>query len=54
MAGQHNRQEEKVTGQQAFLAGHCPLIGRYIEPCKREFEKEKFFLTHMLNSNENP
>ena len=22
-----------MTGQEAFLAGHCPLIGRYFEPC---------------------
>ena len=23
----------EVTGQGAFLAGHCPLTGRYFEPC---------------------
>ena len=33
MAGQNNRQGKKVTGQQAFLAGHCPLTSRYFEPC---------------------
>ena len=22
-----------MTGQEAFLAGHCPLTGRYFEPC---------------------
>jgi hypothetical protein len=22
-----------VNGQEAILAGHCPLTGRYIEPC---------------------
>jgi hypothetical protein len=23
---------KKVTGQEAFLAGHCPLTCRYFEP----------------------
>ena len=32
MACQNDRQGKKVTGQQAFLAGHCMLIGRYFEP----------------------
>ena len=32
-AGQNDRQSEKGTGQQAYLAGHCPLTGRYFEPC---------------------
>ena len=22
-----------MTGQEAYLAGHCPLTGRYFEPC---------------------
>ena len=32
VAGKNDRQGKKVTGQQAFLAGHCPLTGRYFEP----------------------
>ena len=34
VAGQNDRRGKKVTGQEAFLAGHCPLTGRYFEPCK--------------------
>ena len=33
VACQNDRHDKKVTGQQAFLAGHCPLTGRYFEPC---------------------
>jgi hypothetical protein len=24
---------KNVTGQEEFLVGHCPLTGRYFEPC---------------------
>ena len=33
VAGQNDRQSKKVTGQQEFLVGHCPLNGRYFELC---------------------
>ena len=33
MTGQHDRQDEKLTGQLANQSGHCPLTGRYFEPC---------------------
>ena len=26
--------EKNAIGQQAFLAGHCPLTGRYIAPLR--------------------
>jgi hypothetical protein len=28
---QSDRQGKKLTGQQTFLAGHCPLTVRYFE-----------------------
>ena len=32
VSGQHDRQDERLTGQSTNEAGHCPLIGRYFEP----------------------
>ena len=32
-AGQNDRWGKKVTSQESFLAGHCPVTGRYFEPC---------------------
>ena len=33
MASQHERQDERLTGQLPSQFGHCPLTGRYFEPC---------------------
>ena len=33
MTGQNDRQDESLTGQLHDQAGHCPLTGRYFEPC---------------------
>ena len=33
MTGQNDRQDESLTGQALDQAGHCPLTGRYFEPC---------------------
>ena len=33
MTGQNDRQDESLTGQVHDKAGHCPLTGRYFEPC---------------------
>ena len=33
MIGQNDRQDESLTGQVHDQAGHCPLTGRYFEPC---------------------
>ena len=33
MTGQNNWQDESLTGQVHNQAGHCPLTGRYFEPC---------------------
>ena len=33
MTGQNDRQDESLTGQAHDQAGHCPLTGRYFEPC---------------------
>ena len=36
MTGQNDRQDESLTGQVHDQAGHCPLTGRYFEPCDRK------------------
>ena len=33
MTSQHDRQDEKLTGQLPNKSGHCPLTGRYFAPC---------------------
>ena len=33
MTGQNDRPDESLTGQAHDQAGHCPLTGRYFEPC---------------------
>ena len=33
MTGQNDRQTEILSGQIVILAGHCPLTGRYLQPC---------------------
>ena len=35
MTGQNDRPDESLTGQVHDQAGHCPLTGRYFEPCSR-------------------
>ena len=32
LTGQHDRQDERLTGQIHNQSGHCPLTGRYFEP----------------------
>ena len=32
MTGQHDWQDESLTGQIHNQSGHCPLTGRYFEP----------------------
>ena len=33
MTGQHVRQSKDLSGQYPILTGHCPLTGRYLQPC---------------------
>ena len=33
MTGQNDRPDESLTGQVHDQAGHCPLTGRYLQPC---------------------
>ena len=33
MTGQNDRQDWSLTGQVRDQAGHCPLTGRYLQPC---------------------
>ena len=37
MTGQNDRPDESLTGQAHDQAGHCPLTGRYFEPCDYKF-----------------
>ena len=34
LTGQHDRQDESLTGQIHNQSGHCPLTGRYFKPWK--------------------
>ena len=34
MIGQNDWQDQSLTGQVRDQAGHCPLTGRYFQPCK--------------------
>ena len=38
MTGQNDRQDKSLTGQALDQAGHCPLTGRYFEPCGHDKE----------------
>ena len=40
MTGQNNRPDESLTGQAHDQAGHCPLTGRYFEPCQFDLRKK--------------
>ena len=33
MTCQNDRQDRSLTGQVLDQAGHCPLTGRYLQPC---------------------
>ena len=33
VTGQHDWQDERLTGQLPNLSEHCPLTGRYFDPC---------------------
>ena len=33
MTGQNDRQDRSLPGQVRDQAGHCPLPGRYLQPC---------------------
>ena len=33
VSGQNDRRTKILSGQIVILAGHCPLTGRYFEPC---------------------
>ena len=41
MTGQHDRQDERLTGQLPNQSGHCPLTGRYFEPCEESYIARK-------------
>ena len=33
LTGQHDRQDKSLTSQIHNQSGHCPVAGRYFEPC---------------------
>ena len=35
MTGQIVRPSKDLPGQNQFLTGHCPLTGRYLQPCSQ-------------------
>ena len=35
MTSQNDRQDRSLTGQVSDQAGHCPLTGRYLQPCSQ-------------------
>ena len=37
-----------MNGQEAILAGHCPLTGRYIEPCNKQ---QNVLIDNLRNTN---
>ena len=49
MGDQNDRQGKTATGQQAFLAGHRPLIGRYFAPCYVSFFISIFIKTIFIS-----
>ena len=42
MTGQNDRQDRSLTGQVRDQAGHCPLTGRYLQPCTHRFKLNSF------------
>ena len=41
LTGQHDRQDERLTGQIHSQSGHCPLTGPYFEPCLERYNANK-------------
>ena len=55
MTDQNDRQDESLTGQVRDQAEHCPLTGRYFQPCHsrlvvhcHDWEPDKEYVTHGL------
>ena len=55
MTGQNERQDRCLTGQVCDQASHCPLTGRYFQPCECALKLTElwnasllFDLTHSL------
>ena len=55
MTDQNDRQDESLTGEVRDQAEHCPLTGRYFQPCNsrlvvhcHDWEPDKEYVTHGL------
>ena len=53
MTGQHDRQDERLTGQLPNQFGHRPLTGRYFEPCTVHYEPTDSH-SYLLYSSSHP
>ena len=51
MTGQNDWQDESLTGQVRDQAGHCPLTGRYFQPCFRLSEFHYFLPIYKAHKN---
>ena len=56
MTGQNDRQDWSLTGQVRDQAGHCPLTGRYLQPCVlnllySSFPYSKIHVAHFVYIN---
>ena len=40
MTGQNDRQDRSLTGHVRDQAGHCPLTGRYLQPCLEQHQQQ--------------
>ena len=52
MTGQNDRPDKSLTGQAHDQAGHCPLTGRYFEPCTIVGVNTKREMVLLPNNNE--
>ena len=50
MTGQNDWQDRSLTGQVRDQAGHCPLTGRYFQPCMAPIvQKMDYPAIHLVN-----
>ena len=56
LTGQNDRQTQFFSGQIVILAGHCPVTGRYFEPCMvfNEFNSRIHVQSLCINEHEKP
>ena len=50
MTGQHDWQDERLTGQLPNQFGHCPLTGRYFKPSVAESRTQVYFAQQVAST----